>query len=219
MESAGGLVALSAIDSGPAAWASELIWREFYRHVMVGFPRVSMGRAFRLATERIAWRFDGAHFAAWCEGRTGYPLVDAAMRELAATGWMHNRTRMVTAMFLTKHLLIDWRRGERQFLHSLVDADLANNNGGWQWAASTGTDAVPYFRVFSPISQSRRFDPDGAYLRRWLPELSRLPTPAIHDPSSLSPSERLAVDYPPPIVNHARARERAIAAFAAVRGG
>ena len=218
-EAAGGLVPLSAIDSGPAAWASELIWREFYRHVMVGFPRVSMGRAFRLPTERVAWRFDGDHFAAWCEGRTGYPLVDAGMRELAATGWMHNRTRMVVAMFLTKHLLIDWRRGERVFMHSLVDADLANNNGGWQWAASTGTDAVPYFRIFNPSSQSRRFDPDGTYLRRWVPELAALPVAAIHDPSTLTPLERAAVGYPPPIVDHARARERAIAAFAAVRAG
>ncbi len=219
VEAAGGLAPLAAIDSGPATWASELIWREFYRHVMVGFPRVSMGRAFRLATERVAWRFDGAHFAAWCEGRTGYPLVDAAMRELAATGWMHNRARMVVAMFLTKHLLIDWRRGERLFMQSLVDADLANNNGGWQWAASTGTDAVPYFRIFNPVTQSRRFDPEGAYLRRWLPELESVPAAALHDPSSLPPAERRGLDYPPPIVDHARARERAIAAFAAVRAG
>ena len=132
-------------SEGPVTWVSELTWRDFYTHVMVGFPQVSKNRPFKAKTEGVPWRYDKADFAAWCEGRTGYPIVDAGMRQLNQTGWMHNRMRMVTAMFLTKNLLIDWRMGERYFMQKLIDGDLAANNGGWQWSASTGTDAVPYF--------------------------------------------------------------------------
>lgn len=197
-------------DAGLTAWVSELVWREFYQHVAFGFPRVCRHRAFQVATERLPWRNDDAGFAAWCEGRTGYPIVDAAMRQLVATGWMHNRLRMVTAMFLTKHLLIDWRRGEAFFLRHLVDGEFAANNGGWQWAASTGTDAAPYFRIFNPTTQSQRFDPEGTFLAEWLPELADLPPEARHAP----PRDLLGgVDYPPPIVDHKAARARALDAF------
>ncbi|MGM0694683.1 MAG: deoxyribodipyrimidine photo-lyase [Pseudomonadota bacterium] len=200
-------------DAGLTAWVNELVWREFYRHVAVGFPRVCRHRAFQRHTEHLAWRDDESGFAAWCEGRTGYPIVDAAMRQLVATGWMHNRLRMVSAMFLSKHLLIDWRRGEAFFLRHLVDGEFCANNGGWQWAASTGTDAAPYFRIFNPTTQSTRFDPDGRFLAEWLPALADLPPRARHAPSRDLLS---GVDYPPPIVDHRAARARALDAFKAL---
>jgi deoxyribodipyrimidine photo-lyase len=199
-------------DQGIAAWLRQLAWRDFYRHVLVAFPRVSMDRPFLLETERVAWREDPAAFEAWRAGRTGFPIVDAGMRALAATGWLHNRLRMIVASFLAKDLLIDWREGERHFANSLVDADLANNNGGWQWAASTGTDAAPYFRIFNPWRQSQRFDPDGRFIRRHVPELAHVPSRALHDPERLAAAIGSA-DYPPPIVDHAVARRRALAAF------
>ena len=210
----------SALDSGNpgvTCWISELIWREFYVHVAAAFPRVCMGRAFKPATERIAWRRDKAEFKRWQEGRTGFPIVDAGMRQLSATGWMHNRLRMITAMFLTKDLLIDWRWGERHFMRSLVDGFFASNNGGWQWSASTGTDAAPYFRIFNPTSQSRTSDPRGEYIRRWVPELAGLDGDEIHDPSSLPPLARAGLEYPEPMVEHAKARDRVMAAFGAIR--
>lgn len=203
-------------ESGLGTWIGQLVWREFYRHILVGFPRVSKNRAFQAQTERVRWRDDVKGFAAWCEGRTGVPLVDAAMRQLARTGWMHNRLRMVAAMYLTKDLLVDWRWGERFFMQQLVDGDLANNNGGWQWSASTGTDAAPYFRIFNPVAQSRKFDPDAAFLRQYLPELANLDNRAIHEPSA---DQRKACGYPEPIVDHAAARERAIAAFRDIAKG
>jgi deoxyribodipyrimidine photo-lyase len=174
-----------------------------------------MHRAFKLETERIKWNQDEKRFRAWCEGRTGFPIVDAGMRQLRETGWMHNRVRMITAMFLTKDLFIDWRWGERHFMQHLVDGDLASNNGGWQWAASTGTDAAPYFRIFNPFTQSRRFDPEGAYIRRYVPELADLRGDAVHEPYKSGISDCL--DYPEPIVDHASARDFAIKAFAAAR--
>ncbi|MDR5867845.1 deoxyribodipyrimidine photo-lyase [Halomonas koreensis] len=202
--------ALADGDAGLQAWVGELIWREFYQHVAAGFPRVCRHRAFQAHTEALPWRDDEAGFRAWCKGRTGYPIVDAAMRQLVATGWMHNRLRMVTAMFLSKHLLIDWRRGEAFFLRHLVDGEFAANNGGWQWAASTGTDAAPYFRIFNPTTQSRRFDPDGRFLAEWLPELAELPAKARHAPGR----DLLGgADYPAPIVEHRAARARALDAF------
>jgi deoxyribodipyrimidine photo-lyase len=204
--------------AGYSTWIDQLIWREFYRHVLVGFPRVSRNRPFRLETEQVRWREDPRGLDAWREGRTGYPIVDAGMRQLRDTGWMHNRLRMITAMFLTKHLLIDWRAGERHFMRSLVDGDLANNNGGWQWSASTGTDAAPYFRIFNPWTQGRRFDPEGRFIRRYLPELRDVPSESLHDPGRLREARSAGIDYPPPIVEHAAARQRALAAFAAVRG-
>ena len=207
---------LDSGDPGAAHYISELVWREFYRHLLVGFPRVCMGRAFKPATDRVRWAENPAHLAAWAEGRTGYPIVDAAMRQLRETGWMHNRLRMVAAMFLTKDLFLDWRLGERHFMRHLIDGDLANNNGGWQWSAGTGADAAPYFRVFNPTSQSRKFDPSGAFIRRYVPELADLDDEDIHDPAALPMLLRLRIDYPSPIVDHAAARERVIAAFRAV---
>ncbi len=199
-------------SEGIASWINELLWREFYKHVLTGFPRVSMGRAFRVQTEAIAWRQAPDELLAWQEGRTGFPLVDAAMRQLVTTGWMHNRLRMVVAMFLTKNLLIDWREGERFFMEHLIDGDLAANNGGWQWSASTGTDAVPWFRIFNPVTQSRRFDPEGHFIRQWVPELAHLDNRSIHLP--LGRSDLFgSVDYPAPMVDLARSRERALQAF------
>ncbi|KAF1054937.1 MAG: Deoxyribodipyrimidine photo-lyase [Stenotrophomonas maltophilia] len=198
-------------NPGAVTWINELLWREFYKHILVGYPRVSRHRAFKADTEALPWRNAPADLEAWQQGRTGIPIVDAAMRQLLATGWMHNRLRMVTAMFLSKNLLIDWREGERWFMRHLIDGDLAANNGGWQWSASTGTDAVPYFRLFNPISQSQRFDPKGRFLREWLPELRGLDDKAIHDPSRqglFGPA-----DYPQPIVDLGQSRERALAAF------
>lgn len=196
--------------AGPKHWADELIWRDFYKHLLVGFPRLSMGRSFRPELDVFPWRSDDDQFHAWADGRTGIPIVDAAQRQLAKTGWMHNRCRMIVAMFLSKNLLLDWRLGERHFMRHLVDADLANNNGGWQWSASTGTDAAPYFRIFNPISQSERFDPDGAYIRRYVHELRDVEGNEIHDPSPLT---RASTGYPEAIVDVKRTRQRAIAAF------
>jgi deoxyribodipyrimidine photo-lyase len=202
---------------GLATWISELAWRDFYRHVLIGFPQVSKGRAFRPETEAIAWLDPEPKLEAWCEGRTGVPFVDAGMRQLLATGWMHNRLRMVTAMFLAKDLLIDWRHGERFFSRQLIDADLANNNGGWQWAASTGTDAAPYFRIFNPWTQGRRFDPDGLFIKRYVPELAGLDAAALHAPRRLAAARLQGLPYPEPIVDHGYARSRAIEAFEAIR--
>lgn len=200
-------------DVGLSTWVNELIWREFYQHILVGFPRVNRHRPFQRHTEALQWRDDDAGFAAWCEGRTGYPIVDAAMRQLVETGWMHNRLRMVTAMFLTKHLLIDWRRGEAYFLAHLVDGELGANNGGWQWAASTGTDAAPYFRIFNPTTQGQRFDKDGDFIASFVPELAELPAKRRHQPTA---DDCHACGYPRPIVDHKAARQRALDAFKAL---
>ncbi|TWU57647.1 deoxyribodipyrimidine photo-lyase [Rubripirellula reticaptiva] len=200
--------------TGPATWVSELTWRDFYTDVMVNAPRVSMHQPFKRSTNKIRWRDDPDDFAAWCEGRTGYPIVDAGMRQLNQTGWMHNRLRMVTAMFLTKHLLIDWRWGEKYFMQKLIDGDLAANNGGWQWSASTGTDSVPYFRIFNPFSQSKRFDPDGKYITRFCPELGNVPAKALHDSKKLADSVGdPTMNYPQCIVDHKFARQRALDEF------
>ncbi|MCA9272584.1 MAG: deoxyribodipyrimidine photo-lyase [Phycisphaerales bacterium] len=202
---------------GAVHWISELVWREFYKHILVGFPRVSMHRAFNLSSERLRWNESEAHLRAWQEGRTGVPIVDAAMRQLVQTGWMHNRLRMVTAMFLTKNLFIDWRLGERFFMRNLLDGDLAANNGGWQWSASTGTDAAPYFRIMNPYSQSKKFDPDGEFIRAYVPELADLDAKDIHDPSQLPPLARAKLDYSDPIIDVSQSRQRAIDAFKALK--
>ena len=193
--------------SGIDAWIGELIWRDFYQAILRHFPHVST-TPFLPVGAAIEWRDAPADFAAWCEGRTGYPLVDAAMRQLATQGWMHNRLRMVAASFLCKHLLIDWRQGERFFERHLSDAELGSNNGGWQWCASVGTDAQPYIRIFNPVKQSQTFDPQGDFIRRYVPEQSGVPAPAIHEPAPLQ-----APGYPPPIVDHRFARDRFIRAF------
>ena len=203
-----------AQSEGASVWISELTWRDFYTHVMIGFPRVSKHLPFKLATNQIPWRTEKNEFEAWCQGKTGFPIVDAGMRQLNETGWMHNRLRMVTAMFLTKNLLIDWRLGERYFMRNLIDGDLAANNGGWQWSASTGTDAVPYFRIFNPFSQSKRFDKSGEFIKRMCPELRSLPEAALHDPKKLSAEiERRNIDYPSFVVDYKMSRERALKAF------
>jgi deoxyribodipyrimidine photo-lyase len=195
-------------------WLRELAWRDFYRQLMHHFPRLCQGRPFRPDTDRIQWNSCEADFQAWCEGRTGFPIVDAAMRQLRQTGWMHNRLRMVAASFLSKILFLDWRRGEQYFMQQLIDGEFAANNGGWQWSASTGCDAAPYFRVFNPTRQSQRFDPQGAFIRRFVPELSSLSAKAIHQPS-LEDCQRLA--YPKPIVDYKLARQYAIDSFKALK--
>lgn len=203
---------LASLQTEPNAsvfsWQNELLWRDFYKHVMWQFPQVSRHCNWREDLQHIPWRHDEEDFRRWCEGRTGIPIVDAAMRQLLHTGWMHNRLRMIAAMFLSKHLLIDWRWGERWFMQHLIDGDFSANNGGWQWSSSTGTDAAPYFRIFNPVTQSGRFDPDGAFLRRWLPELAGLDAASIHDPGLLRPS-----DYPAPMLDLGFGRERALNAF------
>lgn len=201
------------LASGPGHWVSEVIWREFYRHVLVGFPRVSRNRTFRLGMDRIPWREDQKALEAWKEGRTGVPIVDAAMRQLKTIGWMHNRLRMVAAMYLSKDLFLHWQEGERHFMNHLVDGDLASNNGGWQWSASTGTDAAPYFRIFNPISQSKRFDADGSFIRKYVPELADVEGDAIHDPAKIPALLRSSLDYPEPIRDHAQAREHVLKVF------
>ena len=195
---------------GIDTWISELIWREFYRHVAFGFPHIVKGHAFKRDTDRILWNANDEHYQAWRTGCTGIPIVDAGMRQLVQTGWMHNRVRMVVAMFLSKNLFLNWRLGEAFFNQHLIDADFASNNGGWQWSASTGTDAAPYFRIFNPYSQSQRFDPEGEYIRKYVPELKSLDKKAIHEP----PAAMLAdLAYPAPIVDCKKTRQSAIDAF------
>jgi deoxyribodipyrimidine photo-lyase len=206
---------------GHSTFLSEIAWHDFYSQILHHFPHVTEG-AFRPRYDTLEWENDEALFAAWKEGRTGYPIVDAAMRQLNATAWMHNRGRMIVASFLTKDLLIDWRWGERYFMQQLVDGDQAANNGGWQWAAGTGTDAQPFFRIFNPTSQGEKFDSDGAYVKRWVPELARVPAKFIHTPWKLSPSERDhlgCAEYPAPIVDHAQQRARALAMYGKVTKG
>jgi deoxyribodipyrimidine photo-lyase len=194
------------------SWINELIWREFYRHLIVEWPHLCRHKNFNTKYDHVPWRNDKEGFAKWCEGKTGYPLVDAAMRQLNETGWMHNRLRMVVASFLTKHLLIDWRWGEKYFMSKLIDGDLASNNGGWQWAASTGCDAQPYFRVFNPVTQSEKFDPKGEFIRKFVPELCDVPDKYIHFPHDYL-QLRPDLNYPKPVVDHKYARERALLAF------
>ncbi|MBN8531994.1 MAG: deoxyribodipyrimidine photo-lyase [Alphaproteobacteria bacterium] len=200
--------AYHAAEGGSDTWINELIWREFYAHILFHFPE-SATQEFQLQYRALPWRRDEGLLAAWKEGRTGYPIVDAAMRELSQTGWMHNRARMIVASFLTKDLHTDWRLGEAHFGDLLMDYDLASNVGGWQWAASTGTDAQPYFRVFNPVLQGKKFDPEGEYVRRYVPELAALPASVIHEPWKSGRK----LDYPTPVVDHAVAREKAIAMF------
>lgn len=218
---------IDAGQGGPGApvWLSELIWREFYMMILARHPRVVTDN-FKPAFDALRWdegKEADALFAAWCEGRTGYPLVDAAMLQLNRSGFMHNRLRMVTASFLTKDLGIDWRRGEAYFARRLDDYELSSNNGGWQWAASTGCDAQPWFRIFNPVTQSRKFDPDGAFIRAWLPQLAGLEGAAIHAPwlARAEVLEKAGVvlgrDYPRPVVDHEEARERTLARFKALR--
>jgi deoxyribodipyrimidine photo-lyase len=215
-------LAMGRPGKGAATWLSELIWRDFYFQILFHHPHVVAG-AFRREYDAIRWPGSDEHFAAWREARTGYPIVDAAMRQINTTGYMHNRLRMIVASFLVKDLLLDWRRGEKYFADHLVDFDLAANNGGWQWAASTGCDAQPYFRIFNPVSQSQRFDPRGEFIRRYLPELAKVPDRFVHAPWTMSPLEQEAAgctigrDYAAPVVDHAVQRGKALALFKAAR--
>ncbi len=196
-------------------WVTELIWREFYKHLSDQFPHLSRSENFIKIKNPIPWENNDEIFKAWCEGRTGFPIVDAAMKQLVQSGWMHNRLRMVTAAFLTKILLVDWRKGESFFMQHLLDGDYASNNGGWQWAASTGADAAPYFRIFNPERQSQRFDKEGAFIKKLLPELKNIPNKNIHTPTS---EQRQASGYPDPIIDYKWARQRALDGYAHAMG-
>ncbi|CBQ71357.1 related to deoxyribodipyrimidine photo-lyase PHR [Sporisorium reilianum SRZ2] len=198
-------------DSGAAMWNTEISFRDFYGHVLAAWPKVCMGHAFITKYEDVVWETDPKTLQAWKEGRTGYPIVDAAQRQCIQQGYIHNRGRMISAMFLTKHLLHDWREGERHFSLNFIDQDFASNNGGWQWSASTGTDPQPYFRIFNLLSQSEKSDPQGDYIRHFVPELKNVKGKAIHDPfHRLSKPEFDKLGYPKPIVEHAEARQRAL---------
>jgi len=218
--------AMEVIDSipgmgdqkGAQTWLSELIWRDFYISIMYHFPLVSE-MSFRADLRNIQWVNDRWEFEQWCHGQTGYPVVDAGMRQLDQTGWMHNRARMITASFLVKDLLVDWRWGETWFMEHLIDGDPAANNGGWQWTAGTGTDAAPYFRIFNPVTQGKKFDPEGAFVRRWVPELANVPVNYIHTPWEMplniqsDSGCRIGTDYPEPLVEHSYARKRALETY------
>lgn len=197
--------------TGAGVWLSQMIWREFYYHLLAAFPALSCDRPFLAWTDKVQWQKLDEKAVAWQEGKTGFPLIDAAMRQLRATGWMHNRLRMLVASFWCKDLRFDWRVGEKWFQRQLIDGDFALNNGGWQWSASTGTDATPYFRIFNPTTQSERFDPNGDFIRQWVPELASVPNRYIHAPHCWSQFDDL--DYPMPIVDHRDARQKTLAAY------
>jgi deoxyribodipyrimidine photo-lyase len=212
----------SQTRKGAETWLNELIWREFYTAILYHFPSV-LKESFRPDYRQITWHNDQVEFEAWCQGQTGYPIVDAAMRQLLHTGWMHNRARMIVASFLVKDLLIDWRWGERWFMQHLVDGDPAANNGGWQWTAGTGTDAAPYFRIFNPVLQGKKFDPQGDFTRQWVPELINVTARHIQTPWEMPESVQqqtgceIGKDYPYPIIDHAFARQRTLEAFKMVK--
>ncbi|WP_374381486.1 deoxyribodipyrimidine photo-lyase [Dongia sp.] len=215
---------LGGSDTAQNAFLRELGWRDFNSHLLYHYPRLPVDNWNR-QFDGFPFQNPGADFTAWCRGQTGFPIVDAGMRELFATGWMHNRVRMITASFLIKDLLIDWREGEKWFWDTLVDADLAQNAGNWQWVAGCGADAAPYFRIFNPTTQSEKFDPQGTYVRKWLPELAQLPSTLIHAPATAPSTELskagiiLGKTYPLPIVDHAKARARALALYKTLGGG
>ena len=195
---------------GLTKWIDEIIWREFYKNIMFSFPKVSKGQPFQDYSKAIKWRYDEDEYIAWKEGKTGFPIVDAAMRQLIHEGWMHNRLRMVVAMFFTKNMLHDWRLGEAYFMQHLIDGDFSSNNGGWQWSSSTGTDAAPYFRIFNPITQSTNFDKEGLFIKKYIHELKDLDKSVIHNPSK---EHRKYCNYPQPILDLKESRLRAIEAF------
>ena len=212
-------IALDHASEGSSTWLNEIIWRDFYFQVLSNFPHIEKGQAFKIKYNDLKFENDKEKFTAWTNGKTGFPIVDAGMRQLNSTGYMHNRLRMIIACFLVKDLLIDWRWGEKYFADHLIDYDLSANNGGWQWAASTGCDAQPYFRIFNPLLQSEKFDPDGNFIKKYVPELGLLNKKEIHQPSiffNKSPNDfpiKLGLDYPFPIVNHAEQKAKAIALF------
>ena len=199
-------------NKGIVHWVSEILWREFYRHIIYNFPKVSKNLPFIDYTKNIPWNDNAEYLERWMKGQTGIPIVDAGIREMLETGWMHNRLRMIVAMFLSKNLLIDWQKGEKFFMEHLVDGDIASNNGGWQWSASTGTDAAPYFRIMNPETQSIKFDPQGKYIKRWIPELEACPEAEIHMPAN--PEQ---YNYPKPIVDLKESRRKAIDVFSSIK--
>ena len=205
---------LTSGNTGITKWIDEIVWREFYRNIMFSFSKVSRGKPFQDYTKNIQWQFDKDKLDAWKHGQTGFPLIDAAMRQLLHEGWMHNRLRMVVAMFFTKNMLHDWRLGEAYFMQNLIDGDFASNNGGWQWSSSTGTDAAPYFRIFNPITQSKNFDKEGLFIKKYVPELKDLDKSEIHDPSK---EIRKHLNYPLQILDLKESRLRAIDVFNAAK--
>lgn len=207
----------SSGNAGVVCWISELLWRDFYRQIIWHYPEICKGYNFNRKYDRLSWETAQPNLEAWQQGKTGIPIIDAAMRQLVQTGWMHNRLRMIVAMYLTKNLLIDWREGEKFFARHLVDLDFASNNGGWQWSASTGTDAAPYFRIFNPVTQSERFDPTGEFIKLYCPELRNLNAKQIHNPAAfLTATEIKGLGYPAPLVDLGATRLRAIERFKAV---
>ncbi|KAK8215772.1 DNA photolyase, FAD-binding/Cryptochrome [Phyllosticta capitalensis] len=205
------------LDSGNAGimcWISEVAWRDFYKHVLANWPYICMFKPFKYEYTNVEWEYNDDHFKKWCEGQTGFPIVDAAVRQMNSMAYMHNRCRMIVASFLAKDLLLDWRMGERYFMEHLIDGDFASNNGGWGFSASTGVDPQPYFRIFNPLLQSEKFDPDGEYIRKWVPELQDVKGKAIHDPYGRGEGKRASkAGYPKPIVDHKSCRERALARY------
>jgi deoxyribodipyrimidine photo-lyase len=199
---------VSEEEEGVKTWVNEIIWREFYKYILFHNPRVSKNLSFSEKYDSFPWSDNQEHFIAWSNGETGVPIIDAAMKQLNSTGWMHNRLRMIVAMYLSKNLLIDWRKGEKYFMQNLIDGDLASNNGGWQWSASTGVDAAPYFRIFNPITQSEKFDKKGDFIKKWLPEISSVRN--IHDPSS---DDRNDIGYSNHLVDLKESRKNAIEVF------
>jgi len=197
-------------NKGICKWIDEIVWREFYRNIMHSFPKVSMNQPFQDYTKSIQWRHSNKELEAFYTGKTGFPIVDAGIRQMLAEGWMHNRLRMVVAMFFTKNMLHDWRLGEKFFMQNLIDGDFSSNNGGWQWSSSTGTDSAPYFRIFNPITQSQNFDPAGEFIKKFIPELIDVPVAQIHQPKSDLFS---STNYPAPMLNLKESRVRAIQAF------
>ncbi|MFD2178207.1 deoxyribodipyrimidine photo-lyase [Veronia pacifica] len=207
----------SDVKEGPQTWLSEIIWREFYQHVIAINPDLCKGEAFLCWETHISWKHDEILFEKWKQGKTGVPIVDAGMRQLNETGWMHNRLRMIVASFLVKDLHIDWRWGEQYFMSKLIDGDFASNNGGWQWSASVGLDAQPYFRIFNPFTQSKKFDPEGIFIRRWVKELESVSAKHIHEPYNKGYATGSPLSYPKPIVDHSLARKEALSFFEAAK--
>lgn len=202
---------LDSGNEGIKTWISEVAWRDFYKHVLANWPYVCMSKPFKYEYSNIEWEYDDELFEKWCQGRTGYPIVDAAMRQMNEMGWMHNRLRMVAASFLAKDLLLDWRLGERYFMERLIDGDFASNNGGWGFSASVGVDPQPYFRIFNPLLQSEKFDVEGGFIRKWVPELAMVQGKAVHDPFGRKEGRAARkAGYPEPCVVHKEARERAL---------
>ncbi|AEO08652.1 deoxyribodipyrimidine photolyase [Buchnera aphidicola str. Ak (Acyrthosiphon kondoi)] len=196
-----------------SSWFNQILWREFYYHLLIGFPRISKYESLVTWEKKIIWMNNTEHFNAWKKGNTGFPIIDAGMRQLNKLGWMHNRLRMIVSSFLVKNLLIDWRQGEKYFMSHLIDGDLALNNGGWQWSASVGCDSVPYIRVFNPLNQSKTFDISGAFIKKFIPELKNIPNHYIHQPHIWSKEQNFKLDYPAPIINYSDSRKKSLLIF------